>query len=63
MFYETRANIDFAAYADDNASHTYHSRIENVLDNLQGALEKYVSLIFNKLLGRKCRKMSPFNKL
>ena len=40
MFFETPANIDFAGYADDNTPYTYSSNIKNVLDNLQGALEK-----------------------
>ena len=40
MFFETAANIDFAGYADDNTPYTYSSNIENVLDNLQGSLEK-----------------------
>ena len=39
-FFETPANIDFAGYADDNTPYTYSSNIKNVLDNLQGALEK-----------------------
>ena len=39
-FFETPANIDFAGYADDNSLYTYFSNIENVLDNLQGALKK-----------------------
>ena len=38
--FETTANIDFAGYADDNTSYTYSSNIANVLDNLQGTLEK-----------------------
>ena len=40
MFFETPANIDFSGYADDNTPYTYSSNIKNVLDNLQGALEK-----------------------
>ena len=45
MFFETPTNIDFAGYADDNTPYTYipYSNVENVLSNLQGALEK----IFN----------------
>ena len=39
-FFETPANIDFAGYADDITPYTYSSNIKNVLDNLQGALEK-----------------------
>ena len=38
--FNTPANIDFAGYANDNTPYTYSSYIENVLDNLQGALEK-----------------------
>ena len=33
-------NIDFAGYADDNTPCKYSANIGNVLDNLQGALEK-----------------------
>ena len=40
MFFETPAKIGFAGYTDGNTPHTYSSNIENVLDNLQGALEK-----------------------
>ena len=40
MFFETPANIGFAGYADDNTPYTYSSNIKNVLDNLQGVLEK-----------------------
>ena len=40
MFLETPANIDFVWYTDDSTPHTYSSSIKNVLDNLQGALEK-----------------------
>ena len=40
MFFEKAANIDFVGYADDSTPYTYSSNIENVLDNLQGALEK-----------------------
>ena len=40
MFFETPANIDFAGYADDNTPYAYSSNLKNVLDNLQGALEK-----------------------
>ena len=39
IIFETPANIDFAGYADDNNPYTYSLNIENVLDNLQGALE------------------------
>ena len=38
--FETPANIDFAGYADDNTLYAYSSNIANVLDNLQGAIEK-----------------------
>ena len=40
IFFETPTNIDFAGYADGNASYIYSSNIKNVLDNLQGALQK-----------------------
>ena len=40
MFLETPGNIDIAGYADDNTPYTYSSNIVNVLDNLQGVLEK-----------------------
>ena len=40
MFFETPTNIDFAGYANNNTPCTYSSYRENVLDNLQGALEK-----------------------
>ena len=40
MSFEAPANIDFAGYADDNTPYKYSSKIENVLHNLQGALEK-----------------------
>ena len=39
-FFTTSANIDFPEYADDNTPYTYSSNIENMLDNLQGALKK-----------------------
>ena len=64
MFCETPVTIDFAGFADDNTPYTYSSNMENnVLDNLQEALEKNASLVLNKSLGSKFRKMSPFNKL
>ena len=47
MFFETPANIEFAGYVDDNTPYTYSSNIKNVLDNLQEALKKNVSLVFN----------------
>ena len=40
MFFEMPINNDFAGYADDNTLYTCYSNIENVLDNLQGVLEK-----------------------
>ena len=40
MFFEAPPNIDFAGHADDNTPYTYSSNIENVLDNLKGALER-----------------------
>ena len=39
-FFETPENIDFTGYADDNTPHTYSSKIEHVLTNLQCASEK-----------------------
>ena len=39
--FETPVTIDFAGYAGDNTPYTYSSNIENnLLDNLQEALEK-----------------------
>ena len=63
MFSKTPENIEFAGYTDDNTSYKYSSNIEIVLDNLQRALEKTFSLVSNKSLDSKCRKMSPVNKL
>ena len=40
MFFETSKNIDFAEYADDNTPYTCSSNTEEVLENLQGALEQ-----------------------
>ena len=40
MFVETPTNLDFTRYADDNTPDIYSSNINNVLDNLQGRLEK-----------------------
>ena len=40
MFFETPKNIDSAGYADDNTPYTYSSNMEEVLENLQGALEQ-----------------------
>ena len=40
MFFETPKNIDFAGYADDNTPYTCSSNIEEVLENLQEALEQ-----------------------
>ena len=40
MFFETPANIEFVGYADDNTLYAYSLNVENMLDNLQGALEK-----------------------
>ena len=41
MFFQALASMNFAGYADDNTLYTYSSNIENVLDNLQIALEKF----------------------
>ena len=40
MFFKTPKNFDFAGYADDNTPYTCSSNIEEVLENLQGALEQ-----------------------
>ena len=40
MFFETPKNIDFPGYADDDTPYTCLSNIEEVLENLQGALEQ-----------------------
>ena len=40
MFFETSKNIDFAGDADDNIPYTCSSNIDDVLENLQGALEQ-----------------------
>ena len=39
-FFKRPANIDFGGYADNSTPYTYSSNMENVLDNLKGALEK-----------------------
>ena len=39
-FLKRQKNVDFAGYADDNNPYTYSSNIEEVLENLQGALEQ-----------------------
>ena len=55
-FFETPANIDFAGYADDNTPYTYSSNIKNVLDNLQGALEKMFHWFStNNLVANECK--------
>ena len=41
MFFQALASMNFAGYADDNTLYTYSSNKENVLDNLQIALEKF----------------------
>ena len=46
MFFETQKNIDFAGYADDNTPYTYSSNIEEVIENLQGALEQLFQWFF-----------------
>ena len=40
MVFETPKNIDFVGYADNNTPYTCSSNIEEVLENLQGALEQ-----------------------
>ena len=41
MFFKTPKNIDFAGYADDNTPYKCSSNIEEVLENLEGALEQF----------------------
>ena len=41
MFFETPKSIDFTGYADDSTPYTCSSNIEEVLENLQGALEQF----------------------
>ena len=40
MFFEAPKNIDFAGYADNNTLYTCSSNIDEMLENLQGALEQ-----------------------
>ena len=40
MFFETPKDIDCAGYADDDASYTCSSNIEEVLEELQRALDQ-----------------------
>ena len=40
MFFENPANIDFDGYTDENTLYTYSWNMQNVLDSVQGALEK-----------------------
>ena len=40
MFFEAPKNIDFAGYADNNTPYTCSSNIDQMLENLQGALEQ-----------------------
>ena len=40
MFFETPKNLDFAGYAENSTPYTCSSNIEQVLENLQGALEQ-----------------------
>ena len=40
MLFKTPKNINFAGYADDNTPYKCSSNIEEVLENLQGALEQ-----------------------
>ena len=40
MFFETLKNIDFAGYADDSTPYICSSKIEEVLEKLQGTLEQ-----------------------
>ena len=41
-FLETQANTHFPGYADDNTRYTNFSKIENMLGNLQRALEEMI---------------------
>ena len=43
MFFATPETIDFAGYADDNTPYKYSSKIEDVLNNLQGASKRLFS--------------------
>ena len=52
MLFLTPANIDFAGYAPC----TYSSNIENVLENLQGALEKTIHWFSTNHLAANARK-------
>ena len=62
MFFEAPTNIDFTGYAVDNAPYTYSSNVENVLDKLFHLkyIRKDISLVFNKSLGSKFKKMFLF---
>ena len=42
MFFETPKNIDFAGYGDDNTPYKCSSNIDEVLENLQVALEQLI---------------------
>ena len=46
MIFETPKNIDFAGYADHNTPYTCSSNIEEVLEDLQGALEQLFQWFF-----------------
>ena len=61
MFLETPANIDSAVYANGN-DHT-PVKYRKCARQSTRSIRKNVSLVFNKSLGSKCRKKSPFNKL
>ena len=39
-FFETRKNIGFTGYADDNTPYTGYSNVQEVLENLQGTLKQ-----------------------
>ena len=46
MFFEMSKNIEFAGYADENTPYTCSSNKEEVLENLQGALEQLFKWFF-----------------
>ena len=66
MIFETPTNIDSAGYPTDSKLYKFSSRIEHVLDNLQGTIEKlfqrsyfiayYFDFHTNKLLNKATKK-------
>ena len=63
MFFRNSWNIDFAGYADDNTAYAYSSNIQNMLGNLQGALEKMLYRFSTNHSVANAVNLSPFNKL